>query len=219
MSVFTLAISCLTTSNLPWFVDLAFQFPMQYCSLQHQTLLSPPDIFTTFCVGPASSFFLELLVIALYSSPVAYWTLSDLGASSFDVISFCFFISFYIVHGLLMAGILEWFAIPFSSGPGFVIASLSYASPFTRTRLWSMWSFWLSFCDCGFCSGGCGVIVQTSSVCPLMDEDKRLVPASWWEELVVGKPGLVLVDRAMLSKSLIQFSTEGWGTDTSLDSC
>ena len=25
MSVFTLAISCLTTSNLPWFMDLAFQ--------------------------------------------------------------------------------------------------------------------------------------------------------------------------------------------------
>ena len=31
--VFTLAISCLTTSNLPWFTDLTFQVPMQYCSL------------------------------------------------------------------------------------------------------------------------------------------------------------------------------------------
>ena len=30
MSMFTLAISCLTTSNLPWFVDLTFQVPMQY---------------------------------------------------------------------------------------------------------------------------------------------------------------------------------------------
>ena len=35
MSAFTLAVSCLTTSNLPWFVDLTFQVPMQYCSLQH----------------------------------------------------------------------------------------------------------------------------------------------------------------------------------------
>ena len=34
MSMFTLVI-CLTTSNLPWFVDLTFQVPMQYCSLQH----------------------------------------------------------------------------------------------------------------------------------------------------------------------------------------
>ena len=33
MLMFTLAISCLTTSNLPWFVDLRFQIPMQYCSL------------------------------------------------------------------------------------------------------------------------------------------------------------------------------------------
>ena len=39
-STFTLAISCLTTSNLPWFMDLTFPVPMQYCSLQHWTLAS-----------------------------------------------------------------------------------------------------------------------------------------------------------------------------------
>ena len=32
MSTFTLAISCLTNSNLPWLMDLTFQVPMQYCS-------------------------------------------------------------------------------------------------------------------------------------------------------------------------------------------
>ena len=47
MSMFTLAISCLTTSNLPWFTDLAFQVPMQYCSLQHRILLSSLDTSTT----------------------------------------------------------------------------------------------------------------------------------------------------------------------------
>ena len=44
---------------------------MQYCSLQHQTLLSPADTTTTehcFHFGPAASFFLELLVIALWDS-------------------------------------------------------------------------------------------------------------------------------------------------------
>ena len=40
--MFTLAISYLTTSNLPWFMDLTFQVPMQYSSLQHQTLLLSP---------------------------------------------------------------------------------------------------------------------------------------------------------------------------------
>ena len=42
MPMFTLAISCLTTSNLPWFMDLTFRVPMQYCSLQHQTLPTSP---------------------------------------------------------------------------------------------------------------------------------------------------------------------------------
>ena len=51
-------------------MGLAFQVPVQYCSLQHWILLSPPDTSTTdhhFCFGPAASFFLELLVIALRS--------------------------------------------------------------------------------------------------------------------------------------------------------
>ena len=45
----------------------------QCCSLLHGTLLWPPGTFTTehhFCSGPATSFSLELLVIALHSSPV-----------------------------------------------------------------------------------------------------------------------------------------------------
>ena len=70
---------------------------MQYFSLQHQPLLSPPNISKTechFCFGPANSFFLEILVIALCSSLVAYWTPSDLGRSSSVVISFCLFILF-----------------------------------------------------------------------------------------------------------------------------
>ena len=65
MSTFTLAISCLTTSNLPWFMDLTFQVPMQYCSLQHQTLLLSPVTSTTgycFCFGSIPSFFLELFL-------------------------------------------------------------------------------------------------------------------------------------------------------------
>ena len=78
-------------------MDLTFQVPMQYCSLQHQTLLSPADTSTAechFCFGPAASFFLGLLVIALHSSPAAYWTPSDIEGSSSSVISFCLFILF-----------------------------------------------------------------------------------------------------------------------------
>ena len=92
--MFTLAISCLTTSNLPWFMDLTFQVPMQYCSLQHQTLLLSPVTSTTGCCiffGSMSAFFLELF---LHWSPVAYWAPTDLGNSSFSVICFCLFILF-----------------------------------------------------------------------------------------------------------------------------
>ena len=67
---------------------------MQYCSLQHWTLLSPPDTSRTGCCfyfGSASSFLLEIF---LFSSPVAYWTPTDLGVSSFRVRSFCLFILF-----------------------------------------------------------------------------------------------------------------------------
>ena len=44
-----LIISCLTTSNLPWFMDLTFKVSMQYCSLQHWTLLPSPVTSTTGC--------------------------------------------------------------------------------------------------------------------------------------------------------------------------
>ena len=76
--MFTFAISCLTTSNLPWFMDLTFQVPMQYCSLQHWTLLLSPVTSTTgccFCFGFIPSFFLALF---LHWSPVAYWAPTDL---------------------------------------------------------------------------------------------------------------------------------------------
>ena len=56
MSLFNLTISCLTMSSVPWFMDVTFQIPMQYCSLQHQSLLSPAHtsrIECHSCFGPA----------------------------------------------------------------------------------------------------------------------------------------------------------------------
>ena len=114
MLTFTLAISCLTNSNLPWFMDLTFQVPMQYCSLQHRTLLLSPVTSTTgygFCFGSIPSFFLELF---LHWSPVAYGAPIDLGSPSFSI---PIILPFHIVHGVLKGRILKWFAIPFSSGP------------------------------------------------------------------------------------------------------
>ena len=75
-------------------MDLTLQVSMQYCSLQHQTLLPSPVTSTAghcFCFGSASTFFLELF---LYSSPGAYWAPTDLGSSFFSVRSFCLIILF-----------------------------------------------------------------------------------------------------------------------------
>ena len=51
-------------------------------------------------IGPATSFFLELSVIALSSSPAAYWTPADLQGLIFP----ChIFLTFLTVHGVLSA--------------------------------------------------------------------------------------------------------------------
>ena len=122
--MFTLAISYLTTSNLPWFMDLTFQVPMQCRFLQHWSLLSPPHTSTTeqcFHFAPATSFFLDLLVIALRSSPVVclhtFWP----GVGGGMLIFQChIFLPFHIVNQVLSARILEWFSVSLSSGPRFV---------------------------------------------------------------------------------------------------
>ena len=95
MSTFTLAISCLTTSNLPWLMDLTFQVPICNIALystgpcfSHQ---SHPTTGYCFCFGSIPSFFLELF---LHRSPVAYWAPTDLGSSPFSILSFCLFILF-----------------------------------------------------------------------------------------------------------------------------
>ena len=213
MWMFTLAISCLTTSNLLWFMDLTFQVHMYYCSLQHWALIPSPVISTTrccFCFGSISSFFRELF---LHSSPVAYWAPNDLGSSSFSVLSFYLFVLFM---GFPRQG--YWNGLPFPSPVGHVLSELSTMTCLSWVAPHGMAHSFIeldkavvhvisliSFCDCGF-----------HSVCPLMDRDKRLMEASWWERVTEGELGLVLMARAVLSKSLIQFIFCCWARLCSL---
>ena len=121
MSLFTLTISCLTTSNLLWLMNLTFQVPMQYCSLQHQTLHPSPITSTTgrcFHFGSASSFFLELF---LQSSPGAYWAPTDLGSSSFSVI-----FAFLPLMGFSRQE--YWSDLPFPSPVDHILSELSTMS-------------------------------------------------------------------------------------------
>ena len=158
MLKFTLATSYLTTCNLPWFMDQTFQFPFQYCSLQHWTWLPSPLTSTTwrcFCFGSVSLFFLELF---LHWSPIAYRAPTDLGSWSFSVLSFCFFILFKGFQGkntkVVCHSLLQWTMFCQNSPPWPVRLESPYMAwlivSLGQTRLWPMWIVWLIFCDYGF---------------------------------------------------------------------
>ena len=112
-------------------MDLTFQVPIQYYSLQHWILFPSPVTSTTgycFCFGSVSSFFLELF---LHWSPVAYWAPTDLGSSSFTVLSFCLFILF-----MGFSRQEYWSGLPFSSPVDHILSEL-----FSMTRL-----SWVALC-------------------------------------------------------------------------
>ena len=125
---------------------------MQYSSLQHWILFSSPEISIPEChfhLDTAASSFLELWVIALCSSPVAYWTLSDLGAhlpvSYLFAFSYCSWGSYGKNTRVASNSLLQfcqnsppWPAHLEWPGMAWFIASLSYVSHFTTIWVRSM---------------------------------------------------------------------------------
>ena len=172
MSTFTPAISCLTTSNLPWFMDLTFQVPMQYCSLQHQTLLLTPVTSTAeycFCFGPIPSFFLKLFI---HWSPVVYWAPTDLVISSFSILSFCLFILF-----MGFSRQEYWSGLPFPSPVDHIMSDLSTmpARLGWPHRAWLsfieldkavvlVWLDWLVFCEYAFSVSALWCLLATPTI-------------------------------------------------------
>ena len=93
-------------------MDLTFQVTMQYCSFQHQTLLSPLDTAPAGCCfhfGSASSSLLELF---LHSSPGAHWAPTNLGSSCLMsylfAFSYCSWGSQGKNAGLVCHSLLQW---------------------------------------------------------------------------------------------------------------
>ena len=127
-------------------MDLTFQVSMQYCSLQHWTLLPSPVTSTTgccFCFGSVPSFFLELL---LHWSPVAYWAPTDLGSSSYSVLSFCLFILF-----MGFSRQEYWSGLPFNFTVDHILSELSTMTHPSWVALHSMaWFNWVKQ-GCGPC--------------------------------------------------------------------
>ena len=164
-------------------MDLTFQVPLQYCSLQHQTLLSSPVTSTTgcwFCFG--SVFILSGVISPLISSSIlgTYWGV-HLSVSYLFAFSYCSWGSQGKNTEVVCHSLLKWTTFCQNSPPWAICWGTlqGMADSFTELdKAVVLWSDWLVFCDCGF-----------QSVCPLMEKDKRLKKASWWDRLTEGETG------------------------------
>ena len=208
----TLAISCVTTSNLPWFMDLTFQVPMQYCSYSIRLYFhhpSHPQLGVVFA-------WLHPFILSGVISPLISSSLLGTYQPGEFIFQCHTFLSFHTVHGVLKTRILK-LAIPFSIGPHFVRTlhhdpsilggSTRHGSKFHWARQ-----------GCGLCDqfGKFSVIVVF------------ILFALWWirirglwklpdgRDWLRGKLGLVLMGGAIFSKSLIQFSVDEQGFVSSL---
>ena len=111
---------------------------MQYCSLQHHTLLLSPVTSTAgycFCFGSIPSFFLELF---LHWSPVAYWAPTDLRSSSFSILSFCLFVVF-----MGFSRQEYWSGLPFPSPVDHILSALSTMTCSSWIVLYPIEMWWL----------------------------------------------------------------------------
>ena len=155
MLMFILAISCLTMSNFPWFVDLTFQFytllffaAIDFCfitryihdwglyplwpscfihsgAIGNSPLLFPSSIVNTFRPG-GLIVWCHIFLAFLYSPWGSHGKYTRVVCHSLlQRITFCQNPLLWPVH-------LGWLCM------ACLIASLNYVSPFTTTRQWSM---------------------------------------------------------------------------------
>ena len=109
--MFTLAISCLTTSNLIHGPNIPGSYAiLLFTALDFASNISHIHNWVLFL------FWLCLFILSGISSPLI--SSSILGTyRPGEFLSMSYLFHFHNVHGVLKARILTWFAIPFSSGP------------------------------------------------------------------------------------------------------
>ena len=207
MSTFTLAICCLMTSVLPWSMDLTFWF---LCNIVYYII----GLYT-FTTRHIHNCVLFLLFLSLFipSGPISLLFSSSI-LGTYQLGEFIFqchiFLPFHIVHGILKQACQS--GLPLSSSVDHVLSELSTMTlPF-----WvALSGMVLSFLELGRgyypCDQFGGFLWFWFSFCLPSD--------GWgwglWSSLmgVTGfwQNGSCSGGQAMLSKSLIQFSVDGWG--------
>ena len=115
--MFTLVISCLTTSNLP--LTHGPNIPGSYAIL----LFTGSD-FTSITNHIHSwalfLIWLHLCILSGVISPLFFSSILGIFQPGEFIFQCPTFLPFHTVHGILKARILKWFAFPFSSAPRFV---------------------------------------------------------------------------------------------------
>ena len=147
--------------NIPGSFTILF-----FTALDFTSITSHIPNWVLVCFGSISSFFLKLFP---HWYPVAYWAPTDLGSSSFSVLSFCLFILF-----MGFSRQEYWSGLPFPSPVDHILSELSSMTHLSWVALHDMAHSFIELdktavhCDCGF-----------QSVCPLVEKGKRLIEASW----------------------------------------
>ena len=115
MSVFTLAITCLTNSNLPQFMDLTFQdltFQLHTCcniafsASDLASITSPIHNWVWFLL------WLSLFILSGVISPLISSSMLDTYQPGEFMFQWAIFLPFHTVHGVFNTRTLKWFAIP-----------------------------------------------------------------------------------------------------------
>ena len=117
MSIFTLAISCLTTSTLPWFhgPNIAGSYAiLLFIASDFTSITSHIHNWVLFLL------WLHLFILSGVISPLISSSIFGTYRPGEFLFQCPIFLPFHTVHGVLKARILKWFAIPFTSGPRFV---------------------------------------------------------------------------------------------------
>ena len=118
-------ISSLTTSNLPWFMDLTFQVPMQYCSFHHRTFT-----FTTRHIHNLALFLLRLSLFIPSGAISSIFSSSILHTSWPEEFIFQHHIILPFILFMIFSRQECWSGLPFPSPVDHVLSELS-----TMTRI------------------------------------------------------------------------------------
>ena len=113
MSMFTLAIFCLTTSI---YLDSGSDIPGSY-AVVFFTALDFISIMSPICNRALFSLWLSLFILSGAISPVCSNSILGIYHPGEFIFQCHIFLPFHTLHGILKARILKWFSILFSSGP------------------------------------------------------------------------------------------------------